>query len=62
MKPPRLRRENAIIVDQDNSFDDFNQHQTLASDVSPYENLKTITLMRDVSYTPKEEKEEKEEI
>jgi hypothetical protein len=59
MKPPRLRRENAIITEQDidNSFDDFNQHETLASDVSPYENLKTITLMRDVSYTPKEKEE-----
>lgn len=38
--------------------DIFTNHKTLASDISPYENLKTITLMRDVSYTQPEKDDE----
>jgi hypothetical protein len=33
--------------------DVFSRHVTLESDISPYANLKTISLMREVSYTPK---------
>ena len=59
---PKLKRSTGRsvgFVDEDN--DVFARHVTLESDVSPYANLKTMTLMREVSYTPKNPEEEKEE-
>jgi hypothetical protein len=46
------------IVEED---DVFSRHVTLESDISPYTNLKTMTLMREVSFTPKKPEEEEEE-
>jgi uncharacterized protein YjaG (DUF416 family) len=54
---PKLKRSSVGFVDED---DVFSRHITLKSDVSPYANLKTVTLMREVSYTPKNPEEEKD--
>ena len=54
--PPKLKRSNARSVaftDEDEDEDIFTSHKTMESDVSPYANIKTLTLMREVSYTPK---------
>ena len=53
--PPKLKRSNARNVaffDEDDA-DIFTSHKTMKSDVSPYANIKTLTLMRAVSDTPK---------
>ena len=60
--PPKLKRTNARNVaffdEADEEEDIFTNHKTMGSDVSPYANLKTLTLMREVSYTPKKDKDE----
>jgi hypothetical protein len=48
-----------ILEEED---DVFSRHVTLESDVSPYMNLKTMTLMREVSFTPKKPEEEEEQL
>jgi hypothetical protein len=63
--PPKLKRSNARNVaffdevDEDDA-DIFTSHKTMESDVSPYANLKTLTLMREVSDTPKKNKDNDE--
>ena len=62
---PKLKRSTGRSVGFVEEEDDvFSRHVTLESDVSPYTNLKTMTLMREVSYTPKnpEEKEEEDKL
>ena len=60
--PPKLKRSNARNVaffdevDEDDT-DIFTSHKTMESDVSPYANIKTLTLMRAVSDTPKKNKD-----
>jgi hypothetical protein len=52
--PPKLKRSNArsvAFIDEDEDI--FTSHKTMESDVSPYANIKTLTLMRAVSDTPK---------
>ena len=57
--PPKLKRSTGRSVGFAEEEDDvFSRHVTLESDVSPYTNLKTMTLMREVSYTPKKPEEE----
>jgi hypothetical protein len=57
--PPKLKRSIGRIVGFADVDDDvFSAHVTLDSDVSPYANLKTMTLMREVSYTPKKPEDE----
>jgi hypothetical protein len=52
--PPKLKRSNCRNVGFSEEDDDvFRRHITLESDVSPYANLKTVSLMRAVSDTPK---------
>jgi hypothetical protein len=58
--PPKLKRSiarNVVFLDQEEDEDIFTSHKTMESDVSPYANLKTLTLMREVSYTPKKDDE-----
>lgn len=66
---PALKRSNAISYGfpdfQDHHYDNtlqadelFDSHKILASDISPYENVKTMKLMREVSYTPKDKDQE----
>jgi hypothetical protein len=60
---PKLKRSTGRsvgFVDEDN--DVFARHVTLESDISPYANLKTMTLMREVSYTPKNPEEEDQDL
>jgi hypothetical protein len=61
--PPKLKRSiarNVVFLDEEEDI--FTSHKTMESDVSPYANLKTLTLMREVSYTPKnKDKEEDDE-
>jgi hypothetical protein len=59
--PPKLKRSNArnvAFLDEDEDI--FTRHKTMGSDVSPYANLKTLTLMREVSDTPKKNKDNDE--
>jgi hypothetical protein len=50
---PKLKRSTGRHVGFSEEEDDvFRKHVTLESDVSPYANLKTVSLMREVSYTP----------
>jgi len=49
---PKLKRTTGKSVGFAEEDDVFSRHVTLESDVSPYANLKTISLMREVSYTP----------
>ena len=61
---PNLKRSTGKSVgfaeekDEDND-DVFSKHVTLECDVSPYANIKTVSLMREVSYTPKKPEEDK---
>jgi hypothetical protein len=57
---PSLQRTNckSIIEFIEEEEDVFSRHVTLESDVSPYANLKTISIMREVSYTPKKSQDE----
>ena len=51
---PKLKRTTGRSVGFADEEDNvFNRHVTLESDVSPYANIKTVTMMRDVSYTPR---------
>ena len=52
---PSLKRTNGKSVGfcQDDEDDVFSRHITLDSDISPYANIKTVSLMREVSYTSK---------
>jgi hypothetical protein len=50
---PKLKRTTGRSVGFANEDDVFSRHITLESDVSPYANIKTVTMMRDVSYTPR---------
>lgn len=57
--PPKLKRSIGRSVGFAEVDDDvFSSHVTLESDISPYSNLKTMTLMREVSYTPKKSEDE----
>jgi hypothetical protein len=57
--PPKLKRSNCRTVGFSEEDDDvFSRHVTLESDVSPYANLKTMSLMRAVSDTPKQSEDE----
>ena len=47
------------IIEED---DVFSRHVTLESDISPYTNIKTMTLMREVSFTPKKPEEEEDQL
>lgn len=59
--PPKLKRSNCRNVGFAEEDDDiFSKHVTLESDVSPYANLKTVSLMREVSFTPKKSEEDKD--
>jgi hypothetical protein len=50
---PKLKRSTGRHVGFSEEEDDvFRKHVTLESNVSPYANLKTVSLMREVSYTP----------
>jgi hypothetical protein len=59
--PPKLKRSNArnvAFLDEDEDI--FTRHKTMGSDVSPYANLKTLKIMREVSDTPKKNKDNDE--
>jgi hypothetical protein len=60
--PPKLKRSNArnVAFFDEEEEDIFTNHKTMESDVSPYANLKTLTLMREVSYTPKKDEDNDE--
>lgn len=69
---PALKRSNAIsygFPDFQKQYDNtlqadddlIDSHQTLASDISPYENCKTMKLMREVSYTPPKDQDKDQE-
>ena len=62
---PKLKRSTGRSVGFAEEEDDdvFSRHVTLECDVSPYANIKTISLMREVSFTPKksEDKDEHED-
>lgn len=60
--PTKLKRSNGRNVGFAEEDDVFDRHVTLESDVSPYANLKTISLMREVSYTPKKPEEEDKDV
>ena len=52
---PKLKKEtgkNVGFVDKEEE-DVFSKHITLESDISPYANIKTVSLMREVSCTPR---------
>jgi hypothetical protein len=59
--PPKLKRSNArnvAFLDEDEDI--FTRHKTMGSDISPYANLKTLKIMREVSDTPKKNKDNDE--
>ena len=59
---PKLKRSSGRHVGFVDEEDDvFRNHVTLESDVSPYTNLKTMTLMREVSYTSPSVSENKDQ-
>jgi len=56
---PTLKRTNGKSIGFFQEEEDvFNRHVTLDSDVSPYANIKTVSIMREVSYTPKKSESE----
>jgi len=57
---PSLKRPNGKSIGffQENEEDIFSRHVTLDNDVSPYANIKTVSIMREVSYTPKKSESE----
>lgn len=61
--PPKLKRSIGRSVGFAEVDEDvFSSHVTLESDISPYSNLKTMTLMREVSYTPKKPEDEDKDV
>ena len=57
LNPPKLKRtinKNVGFADEDEDI--FSNYKTMESDTSPYSNLKTLTMMSEVSYTLKDEK------
>jgi hypothetical protein len=57
---PKLKRSIGKSVGFADEEDVFSKHVTLESDISPYANIKTMTLMREVSFTPKKPEPEPE--
>lgn len=51
---PSFKRKNGKSIGFFEEDEDvFSRHVTLASDISPYANIKTVSLMREVSYIPR---------
>jgi len=54
----KVKRTGRNVGFVDEEDDVFSRHVTLESDISPYANIKTVSLMREVSYTPKKPDED----
>jgi hypothetical protein len=50
---PKLKRSSGRSVGFAEEDDVFSRHITLESNISPYANIKTVSIMREVSFTPK---------